>query len=140
MWNLTNLLVIWLLVFPGTSTLQAEPGSDAMRLVGTWELVGVGDQTGNVTTPARLVISFLASGECYVRSWEHDTPQPDTTHCEFDLTDGVLSLTPRTSGPPDLLEVEWDAWILVLKPLDDIEPPPLPLRFEKRPWAESPEA
>jgi len=133
--SLRNLLVIWLLLCPSTSILVAEPSADATRLVGTWELVGVGDDTGNVTTPKRFVISFLASGECYVRIWEHGRLKPDEALYDFVLTNGVLELTPRTFGALESFRLDWDTWMLVLEPLDDPPRHPLPLRFEKRAWA-----
>ena len=123
-----------LLVSSAMVTASTGPDGHPARLIGTWELVGIGESDGNVTRPDGLMISFSGFGECRMQVREHGHAEPFETDCRFTLTNGVLKMTAETHGYQESFHVAWDGSTLVLEPIDSAAPNAFKLRFEKRAW------
>ena len=123
-----------LLLFSAMLITAADAGGETMRLIGTWELVGLGDETGNISRPQRTVMSFSASGEFKLSIWEHGEAQPYEASGRFNVSDDVLELTLGVPEEAESYRIRWDGSHLVLNPTDAPPHRSYPLRFEKRPW------
>lgn len=103
-------------------------------LVGTWELVGIGDQNGNFVRPNRLVVALAKSGRFDYRVWDADHVEPFVVVGDWSVSDGVITMSPENAKAlkvsPMVDKIGWDGGTLVLTPVDDKDGDSLPFRFQ----------
>jgi hypothetical protein len=118
------------------SFLQAK--APPAPIVGTWELVGIGDVSLNQLSvgPHRLQIVVSPSGTFDYRLWENEDGAPFKVSGNWTLAGDLFTMTPwdgeRLKAAETVYQVAWDGGTLLLYEREDGNRPPPPERFERQ--------
>jgi len=107
-------------------------------IVGTWELVGIGDVNLNQISvgPHRLQIVVSPSGTFDYQLWENEDAVPFKISGIWTLAGDVLTMTPwdgeTLKAAEKIYRVAWDGGTLLLHDEEDGNRAPPPERFARR--------
>jgi hypothetical protein len=118
------------------SFLQAK--APPAPIVGTWELVGIGDVNLNQISvgPHRLQIVVSPSGTFDYQLWENEDAVPFEISGNWTLAGDLFTMTPwdgeRLKAAEKVYQVAWDRGTLLLYEQEDGNRPPPPERFARQ--------